>query len=49
MVIEDAGTAQRFAHLDFGTPQCPLGFERGASFASSRLSGRPWTIYRRAP
>ena len=49
MVIENAGTARHFAHLDFGTPQCALGFERGESFASSRLSGRPWTIYRRAP
>jgi hypothetical protein len=27
-----------FAHLDFGTPQCALGFERGQRFASSRLS-----------
>ena len=49
MVIDDAGTARRFAHLDLGTPRCPLGFERGESFVSSRLSGRPWTIYRRAP
>jgi hypothetical protein len=49
MVIEDASTAQHFAHLDLGTSQCPLGFERGASFASSRLSGRPWTVYRRTP
>jgi hypothetical protein len=49
MVIEDATTAQRFAHLDFGAPQCALGFERGESFTSSRLSGRPWTVYRRAP
>ncbi|HWN49886.1 MAG TPA: hypothetical protein VNO18_08680 [Xanthobacteraceae bacterium] len=49
MVIEDVGTAQRFAHLDFGTLQCALDFERGASFTSSRLSGRPWTVYRRAP
>jgi hypothetical protein len=49
MVIEDAATARHFAHLDLGTPRCALGFERGASFASSRLSGRTWTIYRRAP
>jgi len=49
MVIEDPATAQRFAHLDIRTAQCQLGFDRGESFASSRLSGRPWTIYRRAP
>jgi hypothetical protein len=49
MVIEDAGTAQRSAHLDFGRGECALRFTRGESFASSRLSGRPWTIYRRAP
>jgi hypothetical protein len=49
MVIEDPETAQRNAHLDFGAPQCRLGFDRGESFASSRLSGRPWTIYRRTP
>jgi hypothetical protein len=49
MVIEDADTAKRFDQLDLGTLQCPLRFERGESFASSRLSGRPWTIYRRAP
>jgi hypothetical protein len=49
MVIEDAATAQRSAHLDLGPPACALRFTRGESFASSRLSGRPWTIYRRAP
>jgi hypothetical protein len=49
MVIEDIDTALRFGHLDLGPPQCRLGFERGESFASSRLSGRPWTIYRRVP
>jgi hypothetical protein len=47
MVIEDAGTAQRSAHLDLGPPACAQHFTRGESFASSRLSGRPWTIYRR--
>jgi Dolichyl-phosphate-mannose-protein mannosyltransferase len=49
MVVEDAGMAQRFAHLELGTPQCLLAFERGESFPSSRLSGRPWTIYHRTP
>jgi len=49
MVVEDAAAARQFAHLDLGTPQCRLSFERDESFASSRLSGRSWTIYRRTP